>query len=71
MASSEVRIPKLLTVPQLSERTGLAPWRIYELCAQGKLPHLRIGKTYRFAEDVVVQWIMVQSNKQAKPEKTR
>jgi excisionase family DNA binding protein len=60
--SSDVRVPKLLTVKQLAEKTGLPKWRIHELCAQGKgPPFLRIGKTYRFAEDAVVRWIEEQS----------
>jgi len=61
--SESVKIPKLLTVRQLAEATGLAPWRIHELCAQRKLPHMRVGRTLRFAEDVIVQWIAEQSTK--------
>ena len=59
--SESVRIPKLLTVKQLAAATGLPTWRIHELCAQGKLPYLRVGRTLRFAEDRVVQWIAEQS----------
>jgi len=32
------------------------------LCAQKKLPFLRIGKTYRFAVDAVATWIEEHSN---------
>lgn len=63
MAGESVKVPKLLTVRQLAAATGIPKWRIHELCAQGKgPPHLRVGKTYRFAEDAVVEWIKEQSN---------
>lgn len=59
--SSDVKVPRLLTVKQLAEQTGIPVWRIHEMCAQKKLPFLRVGKTYRFAEDAVVKWIEEQS----------
>jgi excisionase family DNA binding protein len=69
MMSSDVRVPKLLTTRQLAEATGIPRWRIHELCAQGKgPPFLRVGRTLRFAEDAVVQWIQDQSNTSHKEE---
>ncbi len=59
---SEGRVPRLLTTKELSERTGLARWRVFELVARGKGPRfMRIGKTLRFPEDGVAQWINEQS----------
>jgi predicted DNA-binding transcriptional regulator AlpA len=61
--STETRVPKLLTVRQLHEATGLATWRIYEMVAKGEAPpHMRVGQTLRFPEDGVVQFIREQSN---------
>jgi len=58
-----VRIPELLTVRELAAATGIPRWRIHELCAQKKgPPFLRIGKTFRFAEDAVAKGIQEQSN---------
>jgi excisionase family DNA binding protein len=63
MSSETVRVPKLLTTRQLSEALGIPRWRIHEMVAQGKAPpHLRVGRTLRFAEDAVVKWIEQQSN---------
>lgn len=58
MAGDAIRVPRLLRVRDLSELTGLARWRIYELIAEGKgPPHIRIGATIRFPEDAIVKWI--------------
>jgi excisionase family DNA binding protein len=60
---NEVKVPRLLTTRELSERTGLARWRLFELVAKGKGPRvMRIGQTLRFPEDGVVQWIKEQSS---------
>lgn len=41
---------KLLTVPEAAARLNVAPWRVYELAAQGDLPAVRLGKrTLRFS----------------------
>jgi excisionase family DNA binding protein len=58
--ASEVRVPRLLRVAEVTERTGIERWRIYELVAQGKLPHLRTGKVIRISEEALVAWIQRQ-----------
>ena len=61
--SSEIKVPKLLTTRELSEATGIPRWRLFAMVAEGTSPpFLRVGKTYRFAEDAVVKWIAEQSN---------
>jgi excisionase family DNA binding protein len=61
--SNDVRVPKLLRVREVEKLTGLAPWRIYELIAQGDgPPHMRVGKTIRVPEDALVKWIEEQTN---------
>ena len=60
---SGVKVPKLLTTRELAAATGLPRWRIHELVAQRKgPPHLRVGRTLRFAEDAVVRWIEAQQS---------
>lgn len=61
--SASEKLPRLLTVRELSQTLGVPKWRIYELLAQGKgPPHLRIGRTYRVAEDAVALWIQEQQS---------
>jgi excisionase family DNA binding protein len=51
-------VPRLLTTKELSAALGIPRWRLFELIAKGEgPPHMRIGRTYRFAEDQVVRWI--------------
>lgn len=62
-------LPRLLTVRELSAALGVARWRIHELCAKGQgPPFMRVGKTYRFPEDRVAQWIAEQVHHQADPD---
>jgi predicted DNA-binding transcriptional regulator AlpA len=66
---NEVKVPRLLTTRELSERTGLARWRLFELVAKGLGPRvMRVGNTLRFPEDGVVQWINEQSSQQERKE---
>lgn len=66
---SENKIQRLLTVKELSDQTNLPQWRIYELIALGAAPPwMKVGKTFRFPEDGVVQWIHEQTKTQTKKE---
>jgi len=49
---------KLLSVKELSERTGLSIWTIYELVERKRIPHLRLGsrKIY-FMEEDIYRWL--------------
>jgi excisionase family DNA binding protein len=38
---------KLLTVKMVAEQAGVSPGLIYELCARGVLPHVRLGRPGR------------------------
>ncbi len=52
---------RLLTTKQLAEALGVPRWRVFELVAQGKgPPHFRVGKTLRFPETAVAEWIRSQ-----------
>lgn len=58
MSSDTVKVPRLLTIRQVAEVTGLPRWRVYELLARGEGPaSMRIGKTFRISEAALVQWI--------------
>jgi predicted DNA-binding transcriptional regulator AlpA len=63
-SDDRIKVPKLLTVRQLSEATGLAQWRIYAMVARGEAPpHMRVGQTLRFPEDGVVHFIREQTQR--------
>ena len=60
MASDTV-VPKLLTIRQVAEVTGLPRWRVYELLARGDGPsHMRVGKTFRISVVELCRWIEEQ-----------
>lgn len=57
----ETQIPKLLSVKQAAERTGLATWRFYEIIKADKGPRcMRVGRTIRISEHALAQWIEEQ-----------
>ena len=57
-SSSTVRVPRLLTVREVAQLTGLARWRIYQLVSRGEGPKtLKIGRTLRVSEKSLVEWI--------------
>ena len=63
MSSESTSVPRLLTVRQLAELTGLQQWRVYSLVRSGDgPPYVRIGRTIRFPENAVQQWIREQTN---------
>lgn len=38
-------------------RLGEPEWRIYEMCRKGLLPHVKLGRRYKFDPDKLEQWI--------------
>lgn len=50
-------IPRLLTAGEVADATGLPKWRIYQLCRFGDLPHIRLGRSVRFSQAAVSQWL--------------
>ena len=61
--SGELKVPRLLTAKELAVTLNVPLWRIYELVDEGKAPpNMRIGKTIRFPENGVVQWIHEQTS---------
>lgn len=52
------QVPRLLTLAEVAKRTGVPRWRLYEMMSTGLgPPHMRFGKTYRFSETKLVDWI--------------
>lgn len=50
-------VPRLLTAQQVSEGTGLARQRVYELTRLGLIPHVKVGASYRYAADQLQEWV--------------
>ncbi len=44
------------TSAELAERFGVDLDTIYELAATAGLPHIRLGRAYRFGIDAVLEW---------------
>jgi excisionase family DNA binding protein len=61
MSTTEVKVPRLLTIKQVAEKTGLQRFRVYQLVHEKRLPVIRIGSTFRVAEDVLAKWIAKES----------
>jgi excisionase family DNA binding protein len=58
--SGSKTVPRLLTLREAAEVTGLQRWRLYEMVKRGKVPFMKVGKTYRFSELALAQWIEEQ-----------
>ena len=70
MSNETIRVPKLLSVRELSQLTGIQRWRLYELIARGEgPPTMRIGKTIRVPADALVRWIEERTKTSAAAER--
>lgn len=45
-----------LTVPEAAALMRLGKNRVYQLCAEGSLPHRRVGVTVHIRRDVAETW---------------
>jgi excisionase family DNA binding protein len=50
-------IPQLITIEQLAERLGVTPRYVRRLIAERRVPHRKLGKLIRFAEDEIADWL--------------
>lgn len=48
---------KALTVAELAEYLGLAKDTIYRKAKAGEIPGMRIGRSWRFPQDVIDEWL--------------
>ncbi len=47
----------LLTPEQVSERFQIKPRQVKELARQKRIPAIKIGKVWRFSEEMLIEWI--------------
>ena len=50
-------LPELLTAGELNKETKILVPRIYQLCREGLIPHVRIGRSIRFSRQEVAGWL--------------
>jgi excisionase family DNA binding protein len=49
--------PGALTAPQLAIFLGMSRTAIYDMAANGRIPHFRIGSSIRFDPAVTARWL--------------
>jgi excisionase family DNA binding protein len=49
--------PEIMDVRQLAQYLGIGKSKIYNLIRQKKIPASRIGRQYRFAKQVIDNWL--------------
>lgn len=54
-------LPPVLTVVEVAEFLRIDPNRCYELCRQGVIPHVRLGRRIRILRDALLAWMAEQS----------
>lgn len=54
-------LPLMLSAQQTAEVTGYGVFRIRELCAAGKMPHVRLGRAYKIPRDTLRAWLERQA----------
>jgi excisionase family DNA binding protein len=53
---------RLLTAEDVAGRIGMTPAFVYKLCREGRIPHLRFGRSIRFRWESVERWMDEQEN---------
>ena len=48
---------KLLTAPEVAEILGLRLDHVYKLAREEQIPHLRFGRSLRFREEAIEEWL--------------
>ena len=59
----------LLTITELAARLNMKSSTLYAWAAQGRLPHLKLGKILRFDPDEIEAWLQ-QHRRESLPERT-
>jgi excisionase family DNA binding protein len=60
-STGEVSVPRLLTPKQVAAVTGLQVFRVRQLIREGRLPVIRVGRTFRISETVLAEFIQRES----------
>lgn len=56
-ARSRPTLPRLLTATEVAEQTGLPLSSVYELTRRDMIPHVKLGRAYRYSAPAVAEWI--------------
>lgn len=62
------KIPQLITIEQLAERLGVTVRFVRRLVAEKRIPHHKLGKPVRFAEDEIAEWLETTRQPQRRPD---
>lgn len=52
-----LNLQKLMITAEIANLTGLSAKYIQQLCREGKIPHIRMGREYRFQRSDVTDWL--------------
>ena len=53
----EVRLMRLMTIPEVADLLRVPPARAYELARHGAIPVVHIGRQVRVPEDALRRWL--------------
>jgi len=57
-ATAAPQLGRLLTAPELAEQLGsISRDRLFELAREGKIPHVKVGRSVRFAVPAIASWL--------------
>ena len=62
---------RLLTVDDVAELTGMGRDWIYAQVRAGQIPHIRLGRSVRFREHAIDQWLGQLEQQTKKPTRLR
>lgn len=54
---NEIKIPKMATITEAAELTGLAKHYIRQLCLQNKIKYLKAGKKFLINVDKLIEFL--------------
>lgn len=49
--------PDVLTAPQAATLLQMSPSQVYAYCAQGAIPHVRVGRLVRIPKQLLIKWM--------------
>ena len=49
--------PLTLSLPDVSRFTGISQYHLRFLAKTGQLPHIRVGRLYRFRRETIEAWM--------------
>jgi excisionase family DNA binding protein len=65
-SEARVQVPRLLSPREVSKVTGLQTFRVYQLIREGRLPAIRISRTFRVSETALNRWIEEEESRGAR-----